>query len=176
MFLYLSPCLYSFIRITCKLHATVSRSCSWKLIKMSYIYILKKKKVSIVRVCLQPLGQFGHNRAFLLNLWPLESCMGSLWEDKKEIPLHLGYFALMCVKECASWSSLHMCVFVFVCVCVWCSRGPVQCQLNQVSAGQTVNTVSLPSSTPTPDHLPCRHIPNASPPLSCVTRRPTPPA
>lgn len=84
MFLYLSPC---FIRIICKLHATVSRSCSWKLIKMSSDIYIKKRKGQhcvCVRVCLQPLGQLGHNRAFLLNLWPLESCMGSLWEDKKK--------------------------------------------------------------------------------------------
>lgn len=74
---------------------------------------------------------------------------------------------------------------VYLCVCVR-EQKSWRCQLNQVSAGQTVNTVSPPtfhlppplnSLLPLADkYPPCLHPPNSGPPLSCVTRRRTPPA
>lgn len=146
MFLYLSPC---FIRIICKLHATVSRSCSWKLIKMSSdIYIKKKGKVSIVCVCVCVCS--------LLDSWVtiehfywICDLLNHVWVHYERTKRNPSSPGVLCLNVCE-----RVCVLVIlacVCVCVWCSRGPVQCQLNQVSAGQTVNTVSLPSSTLTPD-------------------------
>lgn len=74
-----------------------------------------------------------------------------IMKGQKEIPLHLRYFGLMCMKECVPWS--------FVCACV-------------AAVGQAVSTESGLSWTDCKYSIP----PSSYPLISHLSPPPDPPA